>query len=168
MTFIEPSAPVHLLQEGPDVGDVRVGECEVAVGPVHPHAEPSGLLRDDSRVLGDAFLAALGEPCDAVFLDLALRIEPEGSLDFDLDPEALAVEAVLIALVETAESLVALEHVLQSATPAVMHSGGVVGGDGTVYEAPSRSAAVLLAQPLEDLFLVPPIQHRMLNGRMVR
>ena len=38
-------------------------------------------------------------------------------LDADLDPEPLAVEAVLVALVEALERLVALEDVLQRAAP---------------------------------------------------
>ena len=46
------------------------------------------------------------------------EFSPSALLDPDLDPEALAVEAVLVALVEAAERLVALEDVLERPAPA--------------------------------------------------
>jgi hypothetical protein len=53
----------------------------------------------------DPLFAALRELGEPVLLDFALRVEPELLLDLDLDPEALAVEAVLVALVEAAQAL---------------------------------------------------------------
>ena len=50
-------------------------------------------------VLRDAVAAGARELVETVRLDLALRVEPERLLDLDLDPEALAVEAVLVALI---------------------------------------------------------------------
>ena len=97
-------------------------------------------------------LAALGELGEAVLLDLALRVEPERLLDLDLDPEALAVEAVLVALVEAAQRLVALEDVLERPAPGVVHAHRVVRGDRAVDEAEPLAASVLLAQPLERPF----------------
>ena len=67
---------------------------------------------DHADVVRDPLLAALGELGEPVLLDLALRVEAERLLDLDLDPEALAVEAVLVALVVAAQRLVALEDVL--------------------------------------------------------
>ena len=99
VALVEPLARVALLQEAPDVLDVRVREGEVVVAPVHPHAEALRLLGHHADVARDALLAALRELGDPVVLDLALRVEPELLLDLDLDPEALAVEAVLVALV---------------------------------------------------------------------
>ena len=43
---VEPPALVHELQEAPDVLDVRVGEREVVVAPVHPLAEPLRAARE--------------------------------------------------------------------------------------------------------------------------
>ena len=57
------------------------------------------------------------ELLEAVLLDLALRVEAELALDANLDPEALAVEPVLVALVEAAHGPVALKHVLQGPPP---------------------------------------------------
>ena len=70
------------------------------------------MLGDRLGELRDPLPAALGELGEPVLLDVALRVETERPLDLDLDPEALAVEAVLAALVMPAERLVALEDVL--------------------------------------------------------
>src|SRR5262249_29153070 len=138
MALVEPAAPVHLLEEAPDVLDVGVGERVVVVVPVHPHAEPRGLLGDHLGVLGNALAAALGELREAVLLDLALRVETERLLHLDLDPEPLAVEAVLVALLVAAQRLVALKDVLQGTTPGVMDAHGVVRRDRSVDEAEPR------------------------------
>ena len=165
--LVEPAALVHDLEEAPDVLDVRVGERVVVGVPVHPHAEPPVLLGDHLGVLGDALPAAVGELGEAVLLDLALRVEAERLLDLDLDPEALAVEAVLVALVEAAQRLVALEDVLERAAPRVVHAHRVVRGDRAVDEAEARAAAVLLAQPLERALCFPAREHVPLERRMI-
>ena len=155
VALVEPAARVALLQEAPDVLDVRVREGQVVVAPVHPHAEALRLLRHHADVARDALLAALRELGDPVVLDLALRVEAELLLDLDLDPEALAVEAVLVALVVAARGVVALEDVLQRAAPGVVDAHRVVGRDRAVDEAEARAAGVLLAQALERA-LCPP------------
>src|SRR3569623_1176692 len=113
MALVQPAATVDLLEERPDVLDVGVAEGVVVVVPVHPLAEPDELLRLQLAVEGDPVAAAARELRETVVLDLALRAEPELLLDLDLDPEALGVEAVLVALVEAPHRLVALEHVLE-------------------------------------------------------
>src|SRR5205814_5210860 len=92
-----------------------------------------------------------GQP---VLLDLALRVQSQLLLDLYLDPEPLTVEAVLVALVEAAERLVALEDVLEDA-PEVLDAGRAVRGDRAVHEAKGRTAAVAVAQ-LEERPLVLP------------
>src|SRR5262249_61453695 len=77
MTLVEPASPVDLGEEAPDVLDVRVGEGVVVGVPVHPHAEPPGLLRDLFGEAGDALLAARGELGEPVLLDLTLRVQAE-------------------------------------------------------------------------------------------
>ena len=100
-----------------------------------------------SRRLDDDVAAPAGELGQSVLLDLALGVEPELALDADLDPEALAVESVLVALVVAAERLVALEDVLQRAPPGgVDAEHRLVRGDGTVEEAEPRPVRVLLAE----------------------
>jgi hypothetical protein len=164
---VEPAALVHVLQEAPDVLDVRVRERVVVVVPVHPHSEPFGLLRDDLGVLGHGLLALLREGREPVLLDLGLRVEAEHALDVHLDPKALAVEAVLVALVEPLQGLVALKDVLERPAPAVVDAHGVVRSDRAVDEAPARPFGIELAEPVEDLLVLPPIEHLTFEPRMI-
>src|SRR5207302_896383 len=53
VALVEPLAAMALLQEPPDVLDVRVRESEVVVAPVHPLAEALELRGLDRGVLGD-------------------------------------------------------------------------------------------------------------------
>ena len=168
MALVEPAALVHGLQEPPDVVDVRVGERVVVVVPVHPAAEPAVLVGDHLGVVSDALLAALGELGEPVLLDVALRVQAQRLLDLDLDPEPLAVEPVLVALVEAAQRLVALEDVLQRAAPGVVDAHRVVRRDRPVEEAVALGAAVLLAQLVEDALALPPGEDLLLERRVVR
>ncbi len=110
----------------------------VGVVPVHPVAEPDRLLRLACRERQHALLAQAHELGDPVLLDVALRGEAEVALHVDLDPEALAVEAVLPALVLAAHGVEALEDVLVGSTPGVVDAHRVVGRDRPVEEAPPR------------------------------
>ena len=101
---------------------------------------------------------------DAVRLDVALAREAEVALDVDLDPQALAVEAVLPALVLAEHGVEALVQVLVGATPGVVDAHRVVGRDRPVEEAPARAAGVLGAEPLERPPLAPQLQHLVLLG----
>src|SRR5205085_527841 len=137
------------------------------VVPVHPHPEPPGLVRDHLGVLGHALLAALGELGEPVLLDLALRVQAEASLDPDLDPEPLAVETVLVTLVEAPKSLVALEHVLERPSPAVVGAHRIVGRKRPVDEAEVLSAAVPLAQLVEGPLTFPRLEELELERLVV-
>jgi hypothetical protein len=168
MSAVEPPALVHGLQEPPDVLDIRVRERVVGVLPVHPLAEPLGLLGHHPGVVRDALLAALGELGEPVALDVALRVEPERLLHLDLDPEPLAVEPVLVALVVAVQRLVALEDVLERAPVPVVHARRVVRGDRAVHEAEGRTAAVLLAEALEGALALPQGEDLPLELGMIR
>ncbi len=115
----------------------------------------------------DAVAAAARELGEPVLLDLALRPEPELLLDLDLHPEALGVEAVLVALVEAAHRLVALEDVLQRPAVAVVDARRVVGRDRAVHEAELRAAAVPLPEPVEGLLTLPDLEHLQLECGMI-
>ncbi len=115
---VEPVAVVDGLQHPPDVLDVRVAEREVVACPSPSTGRAaSSRAQSCSENVTTASRHFARELLEPVLLDLALRVEPELALDADLDPEALAVEAVLVALVEAAERLVALEDVLQRPAP---------------------------------------------------
>ena len=163
MALVQPAAIVALLEEAPDVADVRVGHREVAAVPVHPLAQPSRLLRLDARVLGHAVAAGAREAVEPVLLDLGLGVEPQRLLDLDLDPQPLAVEAVLVALVAAQHGVVALPDVLQRAAPGVVHAHRVVGRDRAVEERVGGAAAVLVAELLEGALALPAIEGSMLE-----
>ena len=109
------------------------------VVPVHPVAEPDGLLGLAGGEREHPLLAQAHELGDAVRLDVALAREAEVALDVDLDPQALAVEAVLVALVLAQHRVEALVQVLVRAAPRVVDAHRVVGGDRPVEEAPARA-----------------------------
>src|SRR4029079_6137936 len=160
---------VHDLQESPDVFDVRVAEGEVVVAPVHPLAEALAAAGELFRGLDDPLAAAPGELLEAELLDLALRVEPELPLDADLDPQPLAVEAVLVALVVPSERLVALEDVLERPAPRVVDAEHhPVRGHRAVDEAEARPAGVLLAQSGEGLLAIPELEDRALQRVVIR
>src|SRR3979411_227425 len=71
---------------------------DFGIVPIAPIAEADGLLGLPCRVRQDAFLAGPNKLLNAVVANLALGLEPEALFHFDLDPKALAVESVLIAL----------------------------------------------------------------------
>ena len=156
------------LQEPPDVLDVRVRERVVVVVPVHPAAEAPVLVGDDLGELGDPLPAPRGELREPVLLDVALGVQAERLLDLDLDPEPLAVETVLVSLVEAAEGLVALEGVLQRSSPGVVDAHRVVRRDRAVEETEALAAAVLLTQLVEDALTVPPGEDLLLEGGVIR
>src|SRR5690606_8693509 len=104
-------------------------------------------------------LALLDEARDAVGLDVLLRGEAQFLLDFDLDPESLAVKAILVTLPLTKHGVEALVEILVGATPAVVDPHRVVGGDGAVDERPAPlGLGVALQVFLDDAALVPPAQ----------
>ena len=166
--LVDPAALAAHLQEVPDRVVVLVGHREVRVVPVHPVAQPDRLPGLDVGVLSDAGLAQLHEPLDAELLDVALRFEAQLLLDLHLDPQPLAVEAVLVALAEPLHRLVALEQVLVGAAPGVVDAHGVVRGDRTVDEREPPVGVVVAAQVLLHYpRVVPPLEYLPLHGRKV-
>jgi cell envelope-related function transcriptional attenuator common domain len=136
----------------------------VRVVPVHPHAEPDRLLGLARGVRQDALLAERHELGDPERLDVALGREAEVALDVDLDPQALAVEPVLVALILAEHRVEALVEVLVGPTPGVVDTHRVVGRDRTVEEAPSRAIGILGAQSGERPTVAPPFQDLVLLG----
>ena len=166
---VEPAALVHLVEEAPDVLDVRVAEREVVVPPVHPLSEADRALGKRTRRPYDHVPAAAGELREPELLDLALRVEAELALDPDLDPEPLAVEPVLVALAVAAERLVPLERVLQRSAPrGVYAEHHAIRGGRAVDEAEPGPPAVQLAEPLEGPLLVPALEDLELERVVVR
>jgi hypothetical protein len=157
---VEPATLVNELEETPDVLDVRVGERVVVVPPIHPLAEPDGTFGESLRGAYDYVAAATSELGKSELLDLALRVEPEIAFDAYLDPEPLAVEPVLVTLVEPLHRLVALEDVLQGSSPRrVDAERHPVRGHRTIDEAEARPRGVLLPERLERRVTLPALEN---------
>ena len=148
------------------IGADRFGKLSkrARIVPIHPVAQADRLLGLAGGELQHALLAGVDELVDAVRFDGRLGAHLQFALDFDFDPEPLAIEAVLIALVVAGHREVALEDVLVGASPGVVHAHRVVGGDRPVDEAPPRLAGVLGAQLAEDRGLLPEAQHLVLTA----
>ena len=115
-----------------------------------------------------ALLAQADELGDPERLDVALRREAQVALDVDLDPQALAVEAVLEPLVLAQHRVEPLVQVLVGAAPGVVDAHRVVGGDRPVEEAPARAARVLRPEPRERAPVRPLPEQRRAPGRRSR
>ena len=128
----------------------------VGVVPVHPHARAGSTARSGARrTSGRAACTATTNSAMPYASMSRLLLKPEVALDVDLDPQALAVEAVLPALVLAEHRVEALEEVLVGPAPGVVDAHRVVGRDRAVEEAPARPAGVLGAQPRERRALPP-------------
>src|SRR5256886_14631932 len=133
VALVEPALLLPQLQHVPDVRDVQIAVRVVGVRPVHPLTHADGPLRDRGRRPIDAGAAGFGEHRDAVGIDVALAVEVQLALDLHLDPEALAIEAVLVALVESLHRLVTLVDILVGTRPGAVHPHALdVRGDRTV------------------------------------
>src|SRR5215212_652818 len=95
MALVEPATLMTQLQEAPDTVVVLVGECEIAIVPIHPVAHALALLSDARGEAIHALFALVHKVGNAELLDLALGLEAELLLNLTLDPQALAVEALL-------------------------------------------------------------------------
>src|SRR5579864_5950842 len=129
VTAIQPAALVAGFDDAPYGVVVLLGHREIGIAPVHPLSESNALLADDARVLHHAVFTALHEFRDAVGFDVAFGAEAELFFDFNFDPESLAIEAVLPALIEAIHGFVALIDVLVRAAPCVMHTHRVIRGN---------------------------------------
>ncbi len=159
--------PVRALDRrlGPWRFGEQLGEAPQLIGvvPVHPEPEALALLSLAGRVRQDALLAEADELGDPEGLDVPLAGEPEITLDVHLDPQALAVEAVLVALVLAEHRVEALEHVLVGPSPGMVDAHRVVRRDRAVEEAPAWFAGQLGSEPGERAPLAPELQDLVLH-----
>src|SRR5205085_10741792 len=85
----------------------------------------------------------------------------------DLDPQPLAVEAVLVPLVVSEQPVVPLPYVLQRPAPGVVDAHRVVGRDRPVEERPALVPFVLLTEPFERPFVSPAVADGVLDPDVV-
>lgn len=132
--------------------------------PIHPVAEPDGLFGLPCGEAENAAFAFIDEAVDAVFADGGFGAESELFFDFDFDPESLAVEAVLVAEFVAGHGVEPLIGVFIGASPCVVDTHGIIGGDGSVEEAPARFGGVLATEFLEGLAGIPEVEDVVFAG----
>ena len=108
------------------------------------------LLRDPVGETLHPRLAEGDEPIDPVRLDIALVGEPKLPLRLDLDPQSLAVEAVLISLALAEHGVVPHVEILVGAAPGVMYAHRVVRGDRPVKEAVATNRLLVAGEVALD------------------
>lgn len=165
--MVDVATFVATPEELPDGVVVLVGHRIVRVVPIHPVAEANRLRGLDGGILEDALLAFFDEGSDAVRFDVPFRLEAELLLHFHLDPQTLAVEAVLIPELMAGHGVEALVEILVSAPPGVVHAHWIVRRNGAVEEGPLRLATILVDELLEALLALPEGEYLFLKGGKV-
>src|SRR4029077_12073865 len=122
----------------------------------HPVAEPDRLLRLDRGEVRHPVLALLYELVDPVLKDVLLRREAVFLLDLHLDPEALRVEAVLVALLLAEHRVEALERILVRAPPRVVHPHRIFPVNRPVDERPPPLRRFVATDIAPDHVALPP------------
>src|SRR5579859_339140 len=147
---------------------IAQGDQHLGIVPIAPIPQADGLFRLARGIRQHAFFARAHELLNTEFANFAFRLEPHALLDFDLYPQSLAIESVLVAQRAAAHSVVALVHVLKRAAPSVMHAHGIICGDRPVKKRPARPAHILPPELLKNPFLLPEAQNLSLHRRKIR
>ena len=92
----------------------------VRIIPVHPIAQAHGLLSLHCSVAQHALLTLTHELVQPVVFNIFFGPEPQRLLDFYFDPQALTVEAILVAQLPSTHGPIAVHHILIGPPPAVM------------------------------------------------
>src|SRR5207247_8253081 len=121
----------------------------------HPIAESHRLFRLHGGIAQHALLALAYKAFESVSLDVFLGLEAKLLFDFDLDPQALTVKAILIAQFAPAHRPKAIEQILVGATPTVVHAHRIIRRDGPINERPARLTLVQGALYFECARLAP-------------
>jgi hypothetical protein len=104
----------------------------VSVVPVHPVPKADGLLGLNSRKIQGSLLASLDELCYSITFDLAFSLETKFFLNLNFHPEALTIEAILVAKPQSLHRLEALKEIFVHAGSRVMKTHRIVRRDRPV------------------------------------
>ena len=128
--------------------------------PIHPQTQTLRLFGDDCGVFIDARAAFAGKIFHTKRQNIGFAPEAQRFLDFDFDPQTLAIEAVLPAQLATVHRVETLKNVFVSAAPGVMNAHRIVGGNWAVLEKPRLAIGGLRAQLVECALLFPQFENR--------
>ena len=88
-------------------------------------------------------------------------------LNFDLNPQSLTVEPVLVSLVVASHGEKALIRIFVRSAPGVVNAHRVVGRDRSVEKAPSFAACIFATQLLKNLLDIPELQDRVFTSNKI-
>ena len=159
VALVEQVLVPEIFQDPPDRLDIFVGVGHIGIFQVHPKGDAVGQFLPILDVGKDGLLAKLVEFVDAVFFDLLFVGEAKLLLDFDLDRQAVRIPAAAARDVIAAHDLVAREHILEGARQHMVHARLAIGGRRSFIKHILGSALALLDGLLEDLGLLPKLQH---------
>src|SRR5712692_5728401 len=119
--LIDQAPLVTPLEKRPDCIVVLVRKRVVVIAPIHPVTQADGLLGLAFRKGVDLLFTTLDELIYAIGFDIELSFKAKFLFNFDFNPQALAIEAVLVALLVPLHGLKALVQVLVGASPGMMN-----------------------------------------------
>ena len=152
---IEQRLLVQALEQPPHRLDVRIAVRDVRVLVIEPIADAVRQRFPVGLVLEDAVLAQLVEPLDAVRLDLALAVDVERFLDFDLDRQTMRVPSRDAGHALPQHRVIAADQILQGARENVMDPRPAVGGRWAFEENERRAVARRLDDARQQPLILP-------------
>ena len=139
----------------------------LGVVPVHRVAQTDALLGLHGGVAQHALFAPVDKFGQTVVFDVFFRLKAQFFFYFYFHPQALTVEAVLVAQFSPAHCPVTVVEVFVGASPAVMHAHWVVGRDGAVHKRPFWLAFVFGCNFFENFILFPKLDRvALLRGKV--
>src|SRR5581483_7135159 len=146
VALVEQPLLLAAFQKRPDGIVILIREGIIIVSPVGPLAQADRLLGDLFRKSKDALFTEFDKFGNAVFFDLLLIGKAQLLFHLNLDPETLAVKAILVTLLIPLHGFEALVEILVCAAPGVVNAHLVVRGHRAIQE---RKALLALGVALE-------------------
>ena len=157
---VEQTLFVDLLEAPPLGLDIIILIGDVGIFHISPEANAVGHLLPLVLVLPDALLALLDEGFDAVSFDLGLAVQTEDLFDLQLNRQAMGIPAGLAQHVLALHGLEARNQVLDGAGLDMADVGTAVRRGRAIKESEALSAVTMVEALLDDVVLLPELQHR--------
>ena len=139
----------------PDTANVFIRMRKVGVFPIHPLAQPFGLLRDNAGKPLNTLHALARELVHPVSFNVFFRLEAELFFHFHLNPQPLCVETVLIAAIIALHAFIADERILQRPAPGMMDPHRIIRSNRPVKKTEHLMPMVFFTQLVEAIILLP-------------
>ena len=160
--LIEKALVPNLLERPPLRLDKGVVIGDVGVLHIGPEADLAGEILPHTLVFPYALLALLDKGLKTVFLYPLLALDAEQLLDLDLNGQTVGIPARLSGHHIALHGLVARDHILYNSRQHVADMRLAVCGRRAVIESESLRIFTRVDALLENVVLVPEIEHLLL------